>query len=280
MGMGGWSVPAVLAIAGSDSSGGAGIQADIKTIAAHGLFAETAITALTAQNTCGVRDVMEATPQMVAEQIDAVFEDIPPVAVKVGMVGSAAIAEAIAERLERWNAENVVVDPVMVATSGARLMGDDAASALVARLLPLARVVTPNIPEAEALLGEPVRSEEEQELAALALVERLGCAVLVKGGHGVADANDVLVEPAVEDEGAPRVTWLRAPRVETENTHGTGCTLSSAIACGLAEGRELPEAVARAKDYLSGALSAGLDLGRGSGPVDHLWRLRAALRTN
>lgn len=270
----------MLAIAGSDSSGGAGIQADIKTIAAHGLFAETAITALTAQNTCGVRDVMEATPQMVAEQIDAVFEDIPPAAVKVGMVGSAAIAEAIAERLERWNAENVVVDPVMVATSGARLMGEGADAALVGRLLPLARVVTPNIPEAEALLGEPVRNEGEQEAAAVALTGRLGCAVLVKGGHGVVDASDVLVEPAVEDEGAPRVTWLRAPRVETENTHGTGCTLSSAIACGLAEGRELPEAVARAKDYLSGALSAGLDLGRGSGPVDHLWRLRAALRTN
>ncbi|MBM6817686.1 bifunctional hydroxymethylpyrimidine kinase/phosphomethylpyrimidine kinase [Olsenella uli] len=278
MGTRGWSVPAVLTIAGSDSSGGAGIQADIKTISAHGLFAETAITALTAQNTCGVRDVMEATPQMVAEQIDAVFEDIPPAAVKVGMVPSAAIAEAIAARLERWGAENVVVDPVMVATSGARLMGDDAASALVARLLPLARVATPNIPEAAALLGEPVRNEDEQELAALALAERLGCAVLVKGGHGVADASDVLVEPAVEDEGAPRVTWLRAPRVRTANTHGTGCTLSSAIACGLAEGRELPEAAARAKDYLTGALSAGLDLGHGSGPVDHLWRQRAGSR--
>ncbi|HIY79443.1 MAG TPA: bifunctional hydroxymethylpyrimidine kinase/phosphomethylpyrimidine kinase [Candidatus Olsenella excrementavium] len=273
--MGSWSVPAVLAIAGSDSSGGAGIQADIKTIAAHGLFAETAITALTAQNTCGVRDVMEATPQMVAEQIDAVFEDIPPAAVKVGMVSSAAIVEAIAERLERWGAENVVVDPVMVATSGARLIDDGAAGALVGRLLPLARVITPNIPEAEALLGEPVRSEAEQEAAALALAKRLGCAVLVKGGHGVADANDVLVESAVDDEGAPRVTWLRAPRVETENTHGTGCTLSSAIACGLAEGLALPEAVSRAKDYLTGALSSGLDLGRGSGPVDHMWRHRA-----
>ena len=275
MDMESWSVPAVLAIAGSDSSGGAGIQADIKTIAAHGLFAETAITALTAQNTCGVRDVMEATPQMVAEQIDAVFEDIPPVAVKVGMVSSAAIVEVIAERLEHWGAENVVVDPVMVATSGARLIDDGAAGALVGRLLPLARVITPNIPEAEALLGEPVRNEDERERAALALAERLGCAVLVKGGHGVADANDVLVESAVDDEGAPRVTWLRAPRVKTGNTHGTGCTLSSAIACGLAEGLALPEAASRAKDYLTGALSSGLDLGRGSGPVDHMWRHRA-----
>ena len=191
------------------------------------------------------------------------------------MVSSAAIVEAIAERLERWGAENVVVDPVMVATSGAQLIDDGAAGALVGRLLPLARVVTPNIPEAEALLGEPVRSEAEQEAAALALAKRLGCAVLVKGGHGVADANDVLVESAVDDEGAPRVTWLRAPRVETENTHGTGCTLSSAIACGLAEGLALPEAVSRAKDYLTGTLSSGLNLGRGSGPVDHMWRHRA-----
>lgn len=274
MDTGSWSVPAVLAIAGSDSSGGAGIQADIKTIAAHGLFAETAITALTAQNTCGVRDVMEATPQMVAEQIDAVFEDIPPAAVKVGMVSSAAIVEAIVERLERWGAENVVVDPVMVATSGARLIDDGAAGALVGRLLPLARVVTPNIPEAEALLGEPVRNEDEQERAALALAERLGCAVLVKGGHGVADANDVLVESAVDDEGAPRVTWLRAPRVKTGNTHGTGCTLSSAIASNLAKGYSLSESVARAKEYISGALSAMLDLGKGAGPMQHNFDLR------
>ena len=270
-----YTIPAVLTIAGSDSSGGAGIQADIKTIAAHGLFAECAITAITAQNTLGVRAVMDATPQIVAQQIDAVFEDIPPAAVKIGMVSSAAIIEAIAERLERWGATEVVVDPVMVATSGARLISDDAVAALTARLLPLARVITPNIPEAEALTGMRIDSEEAQAAAARTLVERLGCAVLVKGGHGVADANDVLAEPAATAGRAPSLTWFRHERVCTENTHGTGCTLSSAIACGLACGMGLADAVASAKDYLTGALASGLDLGRGSGPVDHLWRTRA-----
>ena len=267
-----FSVPAVLSIAGSDSSGGAGIQADIKTIAAHGLFAETAITALTAQNTTGVRDVLEATPAFVAEQIDAVFEDIPPAAVKIGMVSSAAIIEAIAERLEHWDATNIVVDPVMVATSGARLISEDASAALTGRLLPLARVITPNMPEASALLGRAIANEAEQEAAACELASRYGCAVLVKGGHGIADANDALAESAAC--GAPRVTWFRHERIETDNTHGTGCTLSSAIACGLAQGLELHDAAKQAKAYLTGALAAGLDLGRGSGPVDHMWRYR------
>ena len=264
-----FSVPAVLSIAGSDSSGGAGIQADIKTIAAHGLFAETAITALTAQNTTGVRDVLEATPAFVAEQIDAVFEDIPPAAVKIGMVSSAAIIDAIAEQLVRWQAANIVVDPVMVATSGARLISEDASAALTGRLLPLARVITPNMPEASALLGRAIANEAEQEAAACELSSRYGCAVLVKGGHGIADANDALAEPMAG--GAPRVTWFRHERIETENTHGTGCTLSSAIACGLAQGLALPDAVKQAKTYLTGALAAGLDLGHGSGPVDHMW---------
>ena len=264
-----FSVPAVLSIAGSDSSGGAGIQADIKTIAAHGLFAETAITALTAQNTTGVRNVLEATPAFVAEQIDAVFEDIPPAAVKIGMVSSAAIIDAIAERLVRWQAANIVVDPVMVATSGARLISEDASAALTGRLLPLARVITPNMPEASALSGRAIANEAEQEAAACELASRYGCAVLVKGGHGIADANDALAEPMAG--GAPRVTWFRHERIETENTHGTGCTLSSAIACGLARGLALPDAVKQAKTYLTGALAAGLDLGHGSGPVDHMW---------
>ncbi|MDN0056521.1 bifunctional hydroxymethylpyrimidine kinase/phosphomethylpyrimidine kinase [Collinsella ihumii] len=265
-------VPAVLSIAGSDSSGGAGIQADIKTIAAHGLFAETAITALTAQNTTGVRDVLEATPEFVGEQIDAVFEDIPPAAVKIGMVSSAAIIETIAQRLERWRAENIVVDPVMVATSGARLINEDASTALTGRLLPLARVITPNIPEATALAGRSISDADEQQAAACELAERFGCAVLVKGGHGVADANDVLAEPMGTVE--PRITWFTHERIETENTHGTGCTLSSAIACGLARGLTLSDAVEQAKAYLTGTLAAGLDLGRGSGPVDHMWRHR------
>lgn len=265
-------VPAVLSIAGSDSSGGAGIQADIKTIAAHGLFAETAITALTAQNTTGVRDVLEATPEFVGEQIDAVFEDIPPAAVKIGMVSSAAIIETIAQRLERWHAVDIVVDPVMVATSGARLINGDATAALTRDLLPLARVITPNIPEASALTGRAISDAAGQEAAARELSARFGCAVLVKGGHGVADANDVLAEPA--GTAGPRITWFRHERIETGNTHGTGCTLSSAIACGLAQGLELATAVEQAKAYLTGALAAGLDLGRGSGPVDHMWRHR------
>lgn len=267
-----FSVPAVLSIAGSDSSGGAGIQADIKTIAAHGLFAETAITALTAQNTTGVRDVLEATPEFVGEQIDAVFEDIPPAAVKIGMVSSAAIIETIAQRLERWHAVDIVVDPVMVATSGARLINGDATAALTGRLLPLARVITPNMPEASALTGRAISDAAGQEAAARELSARFGCAVLVKGGHGVADANDVLAEPAGAAQ--PRITWFRHERIGTGNTHGTGCTLSSAIACGLAQGLELASAVEQAKAYLTGALAAGLDLGRGSGPVDHMWRHR------
>lgn len=265
------TIPAVLSIAGSDSSGGAGIQADIKTIAAHRLFAETAITALTAQNTTGVRAVQEATPEFVAQQIDAVFEDIPPAAIKIGMVSSAAIIETIAERLKYWSAVNIVVDPVMVATSGARLISEDAVEALTERLLPLATVITPNVMEAEALSGMSIESSRDQALVAQALVERLGCAVLVKGGHNVNDANDVLAEPSPGAGDAPEVTWFRQERVVTENTHGTGCTLSSAIACGLAQGRTLPEAIDQAKTYLTGALAAGLDLGHGSGPVDHMW---------
>ena len=222
---------AVLSIAGSDSSGGAGIQADIKTIAAHRLFAETAITALTAQNTLGVTGVLDVDPAFVAKQIDAVFEDIRPAAVKVGMVSSAAIIEAVADALERHAAANIVVDPVMVATSGARLIGDDAIEALKARLLPLADVVTPNMPEAAVLAGFEVVDETSMERAALRLAEAGTGAALVKGGHRHDRADDVLVTAEGD------VVWLRAPRVDTENAHGTGCTLSSAIACGLAQGR-------------------------------------------
>ncbi|MVM49707.1 bifunctional hydroxymethylpyrimidine kinase/phosphomethylpyrimidine kinase [Eggerthella lenta] len=257
---------AVLSIAGSDSSGGAGIQADIKTIAAHRLFAETAITALTAQNTLGVTGVLDVDPAFVAKQIDAVFEDIRPAAVKVGMVSSAAIIEAVADALERHAAANIVVDPVMVATSGARLIGDDAIEALKERLLPLADVVTPNMPEAAVLCGFPVNDDASMERAANELSERVQGAVLVKGGHSAARADDVLVARA----GAPAF-WLRAPRVDTQSTHGTGCTLSSAIACGLAKGLPMEEAVRAAKDYVRGALAAGLNLGKGSGPLDHMW---------
>ncbi len=263
----------VLSIAGSDSSGGAGIQADIKTIAAHGLFAETAVTALTAQNTLGVAGVLEATPEFVASQIDAVFEDIRPDAVKVGMVSSAAIIRAIAERLRAWGARNVVVDPVMVATSGSRLIDEAAVAALSDELLPLARVVTPNMPEAAVLADRPVVDDasmlEAARIVSCGLAEAGGdAAVLVKGGHGTATADDLLFEAG------GGVHWLRAERIPTRNTHGTGCTLSSAIACGLAEGKDLLQAVSDAKEYVRGALSAGLDLGRGSGPLDHMWRYR------
>lgn len=264
----------VLSIAGSDSSGGAGIQADIKTIAAHGLFAETAVTALTAQNTCGVAGVENAAPEFVAAQIDAVFEDIRPDAVKIGMVSSAAIIQAIAQRLRAWQAENVVVDPVMVATSGSRLIDQDAVDALCELLVPLARVITPNMPEAEVLAGREVADDASMEQAARAIAQRVraaggAAAVLVKGGHGTASADDVLLDEAGQ------LRWYRASRIDTSNTHGTGCTLSSAIACGLACGLPLADAVGQAKDYVRGALEAGLNLGRGSGPLDHMWRYRA-----
>ena len=257
---------AVLSIAGSDSSGGAGIQADIKTIAAHHLFAETVVTALTAQNTLGVAAVHDVPPDFIGAQIDAVFSDIRPDAVKIGMVSTVGTIEAIAQGLSRWDASSIVVDPVMVATSGARLIDEGALCALSELLLPRASVVTPNIPEAEVLVGSSIEDERAAERAARSLAERFGVAVLVKGGHGAHDANDVLALPEGDTE------WFRHAAVETTNTHGTGCTLSSAIACGLAIGLSIPESVARAKRYLTGALQAGLDLGQGSGPVDHMWQ--------
>ena len=280
-------LPPVLTVAGSDSSGGAGIQADLKTMMANGVFGMSAITSLTAQNTTGVRDVQNAEPRVLAEQVDAVFEDIPPMAVKIGMVSSADLIETIAERLSAHQARNIVLDPVMVATSGAKLIDDDAVAALTSKLFPLATVITPNMPETEALLEQAlqerssaddapaarllsagIRTEADMEMAGRTLAEHFGCAVLVKGGHGVKDANDVLVEP----DGT--ATWFTSPRIDNPNTHGTGCTLSSAIASHLALGETLPQAVRSAKDYLTGALAEQLDLGRGSGPMDHAWRWR------
>ena len=256
----------VLTIAGSDSSGGAGVQADIKTIEAHHLFAQSAITALTAQNTTGVYGVFDVDADFVAKQIDIVFDDIRPDAVKIGMVSSPEIVAAIADALFRNGACNIVVDPVMVATSGSELASNAAVIALRERLIPLAAVVTPNIPEAETLFGGAISSHDDQERAACDIASRFGVAALVKGGHGENDANDVLAWP----DG--KVAWIEGERIATSNTHGTGCTLSSAIACGLAMGKDLEEAVADAKRYISGALAAGLDLGRGSGPLDHMWQ--------
>lgn len=255
----------VLSIAGSDSSGGAGIQADIKTVEAHHLFAQTAITALTAQNTTGVYGVLDVPADFVAKQIDVVFDDIRPDAVKVGMVSSPSIVEAIADALVRNNARNIVVDPVMVATSGSELASSDAVVALKEKLIPLATVITPNIPEAEALFGTAIADENDQELAALGVAASTGVSTLVKGGHREDEANDVLVMPN------GKTVWFKGPRIETPNTHGTGCTLSSAIACGLAVGFSLEQSVDAAKRYVAGALEEGLDLGKGSGPIDHMW---------
>ena len=259
-------VRTALTIAGSDSSGGAGIQADIKTMTMNGVFAMSAVTALTAQNTMGVRDVREVTPAFLAAQIDAVFEDIRPDAVKIGMVGSSALIDAIADRLRHHGARNVVLDPVMVATSGARLIDDDAIGTLEERLFPLADVITPNVPETEVLCGSGVSTPDDMLAAATHIGERFGCAVLCKGGHSLNDANDLLWS-----DGAAH--WLRGRRIDNPNTHGTGCTLSSAIAANLAKGFGLEKAVRRAKAYVSDALAAMLDLGHGSGPMDHAFAL-------
>ena len=263
----GFKIPSVVSIAGSDSSGGAGIQADLKTIEALGLFAQTAITALTAQNTLGVSGVLDVPSEFVVQQIDAVFDDIRPGAVKIGMVSSALNVVAIAESLRAHAAENIVVDPVMVSTSGSRLISDGASEALIGRLFPLASVITPNIPEAEVLWGRGIATKRDMEAAAGELSERFGVAVLVKGGHGISDADDVLAERGL-------TCWLPGERIENSNTHGTGCTLSSAIACGLAKGFTVFEACEYAKRYISGALAAQLDLGKGSGPLDHMWEYR------
>ena len=251
-----------LTIAGSDSSGGAGIQADIKTMTANRVYAMSAITALTAQNTTGVRGIFETTPEFLAQQLDAVFTDIFPDAVKIGMVSSVPLIHVIAEKLRAYGAKHIVVDPVMVATSGSRLLRDDAMQALTSELLPLAEVVTPNIPEAEILAGMSITDAAGMEAAAKAISERYGCCVLCKGGHKVNDADDLLWR-----SGSGK--WFRGKRINNPNTHGTGCTLSSAIASNLAKGYDLDTSVERAKAYISGALSAMLDLGRGSGPMDH-----------
>lgn len=256
----------VLTIAGSDSSGGAGIQADLKTITAHKLYGMSAITALTAQNTMGVYGVLESTPEFLKQQLDCVFTDIFPDAVKIGMVSSIPLIETIAAALSVYRAVNVVLDPVMVSTSGCRLMAEDACEALMKRLLPLADVITPNIPEAEVLSGLVIRSPEDMVEAAKKIAADYTGAILIKGGHDLSTANDFLYTR----EGG---CWFYGERIENENTHGTGCTLSSAIASNLAQGYGMADSVKRAKEYISGALRAGLNLGRGSGPLDHMFWL-------
>ncbi len=256
-----------LTIAGSDCSGGAGIQADIKTMTMNGVYAMSAITALTAQNTTGVRAIQESTPEFLKEQLDAIFEDIVPDAVKIGMVSSTELINVIAERLQYYEAKNIVVDPVMVATVGSSLIKTDAVQTLAAKLLPLATLITPNIPEAEVLSGMTIRSKEDMQKTAKYIGDTYGCAVLLKGGHSINDANDLLYSNG-------SVRRFEGKRINNPNTHGTGCTLSSAIAAGLAKGYSLEESVMKAKKYVSGALSAMLDLGKGSGPLMHNFNLQ------
>lgn len=255
-----------LTIAGSDSSGGAGIQADIKTMTANGVYAMSAITALTAQNTTGVTGIMEVTPEFLSLQLEAVFTDIYPDAVKTGMVSSGELIKTISATLKKYNAKNIVVDPVMVATSGDKLISDEAIEILKAELLPLATVITPNIPEAEVLSGMTIKNEEDMIAAAGAIYEKFNCNVLLKGGHQINDANDLLYR----DGG---YVWFKGKRINNPNTHGTGCTLSSAIASNFAKGETLDDAVKHAKEFISGALAAMLDLGQGSGPLAHCYTL-------
>ncbi len=261
------SMKTVLSIAGSDSIGGAGIQADIKTITCNGCYAMTAITAMTAQNTLGIKSVQESTPEFLADQIDAVFTDIVPDAVKIGMVSNSKLMEVTAQRLESHNARNIVIDPVMVATSGRKLMDDRAMEALTTLLFPLATVITPNIPESEVLSGIKISDGEHMVLAAKMISRKYGTSVLVKGGHSHGDANDVLYH----HDGQDRFLWFPMERIENENSHGTGCTLSSAIATFLAKGENLENAVQLAKNYITNCLKANLDLGHGSGPMMHNW---------
>lgn len=256
----------VLTIAGSDSSGGAGIQADIKTITAHKMYAMSAITALTAQNTTGVSEIFEVSPDFVGAQLDSIFTDIFPDSVKIGMVSSAEIIEVIAEKLKKYDAKNIVIDPVMVATSGSTLMRNDAVNTLCKKLFPLAALITPNIPEAEVLSGINIKSENEMIKAAEKISKDFNGAILIKGGHLVNDATDLLYQNF-------KFEWFSSERIDNPNTHGTGCTLSSAIACGLANGYTLSKSIQSAKEYLTGALKAQLNIGYGSGPLEHTYNI-------
>ena len=256
----------VLTIAGSDCSGGAGIQADIKTITAHKMYAMSAITALTAQNTTGVYGVVDTPAEFVASQINCIFNDIFPDSIKIGMVSNAQVIDIISKKLKEFNAKNIVVDPVMISTSGSKLLNDDAIDALITKLLPIADVITPNIHEAESLCGFTINKKEDMEKAAKTIADMVKVNVLIKGGH-LSDCSDDLLYSNGE------VYWFESKRIENPNTHGTGCTLSSAIACNLAAGYSLKESIENAKNYISGALKDGLDLGKGSGPLNHCYNI-------
>ncbi|BCO27006.1 hydroxymethylpyrimidine/phosphomethylpyrimidine kinase [Rhodoferax lithotrophicus] len=258
--------PRVLSIAGSDSGGGAGIQADLKTFSALGCFGMTAITALTAQNTCGVRAIHAVPPEMLRDQMDAVLEDIGADAVKVGMLHAPDIVRTVAQAIDRHQLQRVVFDPVMVATSGAKLIDDPAIAVLVTELFPRATLITPNLDEAALLVGRPLHTPQDMALAAAELLACGARAVLLKGGHLAGEVvTDLLLMPGREP------LWMHAPRIHTANTHGTGCTLSSAIAAYLALGASLPDAVQQAREFVRQALQAGASVqtGQGSGPLNH-----------
>ncbi|MBS7008711.1 bifunctional hydroxymethylpyrimidine kinase/phosphomethylpyrimidine kinase [Anaerostipes sp.] len=257
----------VLTIAGSDCSGGAGIQADLKTMDAHGVYGMSAIAALTAQNTIGVADIYHVSKDFLEQQLDCIFTDIFPDAVKIGMIPEKELIQAAAEKLKEYDAKNIVLDPVMVSTSGSRLLSEDAIGFLKETLFPAADIITPNVPEAEVLSGVRIRSKEDMQEAAEKIGEYFDGYILVKGGHSVEDANDCLFY-----RGKKKI--FRGTRVENENTHGTGCTLSSAIACNLAMGCDMETSIQNSKEYITGALLDGLDLGKGNGPLNHMYRLK------
>ena len=254
-----------LTIAGSDSSGGAGIQADIKTMTAHGVYAMSVITALTAQNTTGVTGIMDVSKEFLEEQMDCIFTDIVPDAVKIGMVSSEGLIRSISKKLKQYGAKNVVVDPVMVATSGSRLITEEATSVLKEELFPLADLLTPNIPEAEVIAEIKIETREDMVKAAKMIYNRYGCPVLCKGGHFGNDANDLLYIGG-------EIHWLKGERLNNPNTHGTGCTLSSAIASNLSKGYSMIEAVKLAKTYVAKAIADNMNLGKGRGPLNHMWK--------
>ncbi len=256
----------ILTIAGSDCSGGAGIQADIKTITAHKMYAMSVITALTAQNTNGVYGVQDSTHEFVSDQIDAVFKDIVPDAVKIGMVSNKKIIGIIADKLTEYKAYNIVLDPVMVSTSGSKLLNDDAMDTLINKLMPLAKIITPNISEAECLCGFEIKTREDIKKAAIEISKSFEGNILIKGGHFKENSDDLLYSKG-------EFLWFKQEKINNPNTHGTGCTLSSAIACNLGKGLSIEESVKNAKEYITGALKANLDLGKGSGPLNHCWNL-------
>lgn len=257
----------VLTIAGSDSSGGAGIQADLKTMTSHKIYGMSVITALTAQNTTGVFGVYESLPEFVAQQLDAVFNDIYPDAVKIGMVSNKEIISVIADKLIEYKAKNIVLDPVMVATSGSRLFKDDAIEMLINKLMPLSSIITPNIHEAEVLCGFEIKNKNDMQTAAVKISESYTGCILIKGGHLTNCSDDLLYAQG-------EFTWYEQSKINNPNTHGTGCTLSSAIACNLAEGFNTRESIQNAKNYITGALKTNLNLGNGSGPLNHCWNLK------